>query len=191
MKVIGFQGSPRLEGNTARLVERILGLLRDKGIETERIDLCPSAPRGCTGCMQCFRNKNRRCVIETDPLNTWVEKAATAEGILIAAPTYFANVPAETKALLDRMGLVARANGHLLRRKVGAGVVAVRRAGAGHALDAIHHMFQISQMLIPCSSYWNFAVGRNPGDVEGDEEGLRTMDDLAENMAWLLGKVAG
>jgi multimeric flavodoxin WrbA len=93
------------------------------------------------------------------------------------------------KALIDRAGFVSRGNGDLLKRKVGAAVVAVRRAGAMPTFDAINHFFLISQMIVPGSSYWNIGIGLKPGDVERDEEAMKTMDTLGENMAWLLKKL--
>ena len=84
---------------------------------------------------------------------------------------------------------MARANGGLFRRKVGAAVVAVRRAGAIHALDSLDHFFLINEMIIPGSSYWNVGIGRDIGDVEKDEEGIRTMKTLGQNMAWLLKRI--
>jgi multimeric flavodoxin WrbA len=93
------------------------------------------------------------------------------------------------KALIDRTGYVARANGHLFKRKVGAAVVAVRRAGGIPTFDAINHYFLINQMIVPGSSYWNIGIGNKKGDVKGDEEGLETMDCLGRNMAWLLKKL--
>lgn len=190
MKVIAFNGSPRKNGNTSQLLAIVLAELEQEGIATEIIEIYPARPRGCMGCLQCFQRKNRRCAIEEDPMNEWIEKMAAADGIVIASPTYFANVSAETKALLDRAGLVARANGNLFRRKVGAAVISVRRGGAVPAFDAINHMFQIQEMIIVGSIYWNFGMGRMPGEVQKDEEGLNTMKTLGQNMAWLLKKLA-
>jgi multimeric flavodoxin WrbA len=87
--------------------------------------------------------------------------------------------------------MVARANDHLFRRKVGAGIIAVRRGGAIHAFDSLNHFFLISQMIIPGSIYWNLGIGREIGEVEQDAEGMQTMTVLGENMAWLLQKIAG
>jgi len=112
-----------------------------------------------------------------------------ADGILLGSPTYFSDVTSEMKALIDRSGYVTRGNGHLLRRKVGAAVSAVRRAGAQHALNSMNHLFTISQMIIPSSSYWNIAIGGPEGAVKEDEEGMQTMRDLGVNMAWLLKKI--
>lgn len=94
------------------------------------------------------------------------------------------------KAFIDRTGMVARANGNLLRRKAGAGIVAVRRGGSMHALQTLQNYFLINEMVIPGSSYWNLAFGRNIGEVAEDEEGLATMRRLGENMAWLIEKIS-
>jgi len=111
------------------------------------------------------------------------------DGILLGSPTYVADVSPEIKALMDRACLVSKANDGLFRRKVGAAVVAVRRAGAIHAFDALNHFFMINEMIVPGSSYWNIGIGLQPGDVEKDEEGIRTMKTLGRNMAWLLKKL--
>lgn len=97
----------------------------------------------------------------------------------------------EMKALIDRSGYVARANSDMFKRKVGAAVVAVRRAGAMPTFDAINHFFLISQMIVPGSSYWNIGIGHKVGDVENDAEGMKTMETLGRNMAWLLKRLEG
>jgi multimeric flavodoxin WrbA len=121
--------------------------------------------------------------------NVCIDKMAAADGILLGSPTYVTDVSPEIKALIDRACLVGRANGGMFRRKVGAAVVAVRRAGAIHAFDSLNHFFLINEMIIPCSSYWNIGIGRDRGDVEKDEEGIQTMKTLGQNMAWLLKRV--
>jgi len=112
-----------------------------------------------------------------------------ADGIILGSPTYTANVSSELKALIDRADLVGFANENLFKRKVGAAVIAVRRGGAVPAFDAINHFFQIHQVIITSSIYWNFGIGLMPGDVDDDEEGNRTMKHLGENMAWLIKKI--
>ncbi len=189
MKVIAFNGSPRKNGNTAHLLQALGEGLGAEGVELERIDICKEALRGCTACGKCVENQDERCVLEGDPMNEWIQKMKGADGIVLASPTYFANVSAETKALIDRSGYVSRANGVLLKRKVGAAVVAVRRAGALPAFDAINHLFMINQMIIVGSTYWNLGLGRNPGDVSSDDEGISNMRNLAENMAWVMKKL--
>ncbi|SES69309.1 Multimeric flavodoxin WrbA [Methanococcoides vulcani] len=189
MKVVAFNGSPRKEGNTSRLVGHVLEELEKEGIETEIVQLGGNAVRGCTACMKCFDKKDKRCVIENDIINECIEKMIEADGIIIATPTYFADLSAETKALIERAGFVGKANGELFKRKVGAAVVAVRRAGGIHAFDSINHFFTISEMIIPGSSYWNVGLGLMPGDVDSDGEGVQTMETLGQNMAWLLNKI--
>ena len=163
--------------------------MEKEGIETEMVQLAGEKIRGCTACGGCVVNKDRRCTIDDDVVNDCIAKMIEADGIIIASPTYFADVSAEMKALIDRAGFVARANGDLFRRKAGAAVVAVRRAGAIHAFDSINHFFFISQMVVPGSSYWNVGFGLASGEVEEDEEGMETMRVLGENMAWLLERI--
>jgi len=189
MKVVGFNGSPRGGGNTAQLLEVVLGELQQAGIETELVELAGTHPQGCIACNQCRERKDGRCAVDSDPMNEWIEKMRAADGVLLGSPTYFADVTPELKALIDRAGYVARANDEMFRRKVGAAVVAVRRAGSIHAFDTINHFFLICQMIVPGSSYWNLGIGRGPGDVQQDEEGLTTMRTLGRNMAWVLERV--
>jgi len=186
MKVVAFSGSARKGGNTALLLRRVLDVLDAEGIETELVELASAKVQGCTVCLKCREIKDARCHGRNDAINECIAKMDYADGILIGSPVYFADVSPETKALLDRTGYVARANPELLARKVGAGVVAVRRAGAMHALDSINHLFLISQMIVPGSSYWNLGIGGPLGAVEEDAEGMRTMETLGRNMAWLL-----
>jgi len=186
LKVVAFNGSPRPDGNTGLLIRRVFQELEREGIGTELVDMAGSRLRGCTACMRCRTEKNRRCVLDDDPLNSWLEKMFDADGILLGSPTYFADITSELKALIDRAGFVGRGNGNLFRRKVGAAVIAARRAGAIHAFDSINHFFLANEMIIPGSSYWNLAIGREKGEVEQDQEGMTTMTALGQNMAWLM-----
>ena len=186
MKVTAFNSSPRPDGNTSILLKRVCDVLEREGIETETVQLGGRAVRGCTACYQCFDKKDGRCHLPEDFISGCIEKMKAADGIILGSPTYFADVTTEMKALMDRAGLVVRANGDLMRRKVGAAVVAVRRGGEIHAFDTLNHFFLIGQMIVPGSLYWNMGFGRDKGEVAKDEEGLRTMDCLGENMAWLL-----
>jgi multimeric flavodoxin WrbA len=187
MKVVAFNGSPRKDGNTVRLIQHVFDALKVEGIETELVQVGGNLIHGCTACYQCFQTKNERCV-QADVVNEWIAKMRGADGIILASPTYFADITPELKALIDRAGLVAGANDNFLKRKIGAAVIAVRRGGAIHAFDTINHFFLIRQMIIPGSCYWNMGIGREKGEVEADEEGIRTMTVLGENMAWLLKK---
>ena len=191
MKVIAFNGSPRKDGNTSILINLVLEELKKEGIETEVVNLTGQRVRGCTACYGCFNKKDKRCAVKDDIVNECIEKMIEADGIILGSPTYFANVTAEMKALIDRAGLVAKANDDMFRRKVGAAVVAVRRGGAVHVFESINNFFLINQMIVPGSCYWNLGIGLDKGDVSGDEEGVRTMKLLGENMAWLLKKLRG
>jgi multimeric flavodoxin WrbA len=191
MKVVAFNGSARRDGNTAILVKTVFEELEREGIETELVQLARRDIRGCIACYKCADNLDQRCAVKHDIANECIEKMIEAQGIILASPTYFADVTAEMKALIDRSGMVAKTNGDLLRRKVGAAVVAVRRGGAIHSFDTMNHFFFINQMIVPGSSYWNVGIGRQPGEVSADEEGLATMKTLGQNMAWLLKKIHG
>jgi multimeric flavodoxin WrbA len=189
MKVVAINGSARKDGNTAILVRRVFRELEAEGIATEMVQLAGTTLRGCTACYRCFERKDRRCAVTGDAANDLIARMLEADGVILASPTYFADVSAELKALIDRAGLVAKANADMFRRKVGAAVVAVRRGGEIHAFDTINHFFLISQMIVPGSIYWNMGIGLQIGDAEKDDEGLRTMETLGRNMAWLLKKI--
>ncbi len=189
MKVVAFNGSPRKEGNTATLIKYVFEELEKEGIETELVHIGGKKTIGCTACMKCYKNKDRRCVFNDDLVNECIVKMIDADGIILASPTYFTDITTEMKALIDRAGFVSKANGDLFRRKVGAAVVAVRRAGSLHAFTTMNNFFTIGQMIIPGSTYWNIGVGGAPGDVQNDEEGIRTMQTLGQNMAWLMKKL--
>jgi len=190
MKVVAINGSARKNGNTAKLIEAVFSPLQAAGIETEMLQLAGREIPGCTACFKCFENKDKRCVLKDGTVNECIEKMLAADGIILASPTYFADLTAQLKALIDRAGMVSRANDDMFRRKVGAAIVAVRRAGAIQTFDSINHFFLIGQMIVPGSNYWNIGIGRNAGEVENDAEGIKTMTVLAENIAWLLKQLA-
>ncbi len=189
MKVIGFNGSARKEGNTNYLLRTVLDEIEKEGIETEIYHLAGKPIQGCIACYKCFTNKNQRCAVDNDIINECIAKMIESNGILLGSPTYFSNVSASMKALIERTGMVARANGDMFQRKIGAGVVAVRRAGAAHVFSSLNYFFLIGQMIIPGSSYWNIAIGREPNEVQNDNEGIQTMKTLGQNIAWLLDKI--
>ncbi|MDD2778015.1 MAG: flavodoxin family protein [Methanocellales archaeon] len=191
MKVFAINASARKDGNTAILINHVFGELQKEGIETELFQLSGKKIQGCMACYKCFQNKDQRCSVNNDILNECIEKMLDADGIILGSPTYFANVSTEMKALIDRAGLVAKANDNMFKRKVGAAVVAVRRAGSIHVFNSINHFFFINEMIVPGSSYWNLGVGLDIGAVEKDEEGIRTMKVLGKNMAWVLKKLHG
>lgn len=189
MKVIAINGSARKDGNTALLIKYVFAELEREGIETELVQLAGKTIKGCIGCRKCAENKDQRCSIQNDFANECIEKMIAADAIILGSPTYFADVTASMKGLIERAGMVAMANGGMFARKVGAAVVAVRRGGAIHAFDSLNHFFFISQMIVPGSTYWNVGIGRESGEVENDAEGLNNMTNLGQHMAWLLKKI--
>ncbi|MDX8339085.1 flavodoxin family protein [Draconibacterium sp. IB214405] len=189
MKVVAFNGSPRRNGNTSILIDEMFKIFQAEGIETEVVQIGNKPVHGCTACGKCREIQDRKCHIKNDLLNLCIEKMIEADGIILGTPVYFADVTTEIKALMDVAGYVTRGNGHLLKRKVGAGVISVRRGGALPTFDTINRFFLINQMIVPGSTYWNFAFGKNQGDVLQDEEGMNTIWKLAENMSWLMKKL--
>lgn len=185
MYALAICGSPRKGGNTEILLKNTLKPLEAAGWDVEFVQIGGKAIRGCLACGKCREKKNMQCIIDNDIFNELMAKMAKADALILGSPTYFTDVSAEMKALLDRSGYVALANGRVFRGKIGAAVVAVRRAGATHVYDTINHMFLMNQMIVPGSTYWNLGIGRDKGDVEGDEEGLRNMQNLGETIAWL------
>jgi len=189
MKVVAFNGSSRKDGNTALLLNLVLEELKKEGIETELIQLAGDTLSGCIACYKCAENKDQKCAVVKDRMNEYIPRMKEAQGILLGSPTYISDMTANMKALIERSTIVSKNNGDLFKRKVGAAVVSVRRAGSTHVLSSINYFFLINQMIIPGSSYWNMAIGRNPGEVKDDAEGVKTMKTLGQNMAWLLKKI--
>lgn len=190
MKVVAFNGSSRKDGNTAILLSLVLEELKKEEVETEFIQLAGETLPGCIACYKCAENKDQKCAVAEDRMNEYITKMKEAQGILLGSPTYISDMTANMKALIERSTLVSRFNGDLFKRKVGAAVIAVRRAGATHVLSSLNFFFLINQMIIPGSSYWNMGIGRNPGEVKNDAEGIQTMKTLGQNMAWLLKKIS-
>ena len=188
MKVVAFNCSPHKDGNTSILLKKVGAEIEKAGIDYEIIQVGGTNVRGCQGCGMCGVNQNRQCAINDD-MNGFIASAIEADGIIIGTPVYFSNITAEAVALINRVGYVTRSNGNLLGGKVGAPVIAVRRAGANFAYAAINYLFGICEMIIPGSSYWNMGFGRDAGEVENDKEGMGTMECLGRNMASLLKKI--
>lgn len=186
MHVIAFNGSPRQNSNTSRMLREVFTVLESEGITTEEIKVGGYKVRGCIACNQCKIKKLEKCIFDDDPVNQWIEAMKRADGIILASPTYYANMTTEMKALIDRAGYSITP---LLYRKVGAPVVVARRGGAMQTYNALMTFFGITQMVVPGSSYWNMGYGLEPGDVQHDAEALQTMKNLGANMAWLLKKL--
>ncbi|MHC6180139.1 flavodoxin family protein [Clostridium sp. JNZ X4-2] len=186
MEVIAFNGSPNKTGNTYYAIKIVADELQKEGINTTIINVGAAKIRGCIGCNGCFKNKNEECIFKDDILNECIQKVKTADGIILGSPTYFAGIGGTMKSFLDRLFYVADCNGGLLRHKVGASVVAVRRAGGVPTFNQLNNYINYGEMLMPSSNYWNVINGTVPGDSEKDEEGIQIMRMLGKNMAWLM-----
>lgn len=185
MKVVAFNGSPKKEGNTYHAIKMVAEELEKEGVEVEVIHVGNKAIRGCLACNGCVRNQNEKCVID-DEVNGWIQKMKEADGIIFGSPVHYASVGGTMKSFLDRAIYVTSVNKSMLRHKVGAAVVAVRRSGGVPTFDMLNNYINYCEMLMPTSNYWNVIHGTAPGEVEGDEEGKQIMRVLGKNMAWLM-----
>ncbi|AWB09749.1 Multimeric flavodoxin WrbA [Thermodesulfobium acidiphilum] len=192
MKAIAISGSAKKGGNTAFMLKTVLEELDREKIQTELIELADEEIKSCTACYKCFKNKDKKCVIKDDNLNHYIQKLIESDIIILGSPVYLVDITPKLIAFMERCGMVSIANKYLLKRKVGAGVVVrYRRAGAIHGLDSINHFFLVEQMIVVGSNYLNIGVGRGSeaisvSEEEVDEEGVKTMIDLAHNIAWLV-----
>lgn len=185
MKVVAFNGSPKQEGNTFHAIKMVAEELEKEGIDVEIIHVGNKNIRGCLACNGCVRNQNEKCVIK-DEVNEWIQKMKEADGIILGSPVHYASIGATMKAFLDRAFYVTSVNNSMLRHKVGASVVAVRRSGGVPTFEQLNQYINYSEMLMPTSNYWNVIHGTAPGEVKGDEEGKQIMRVLGKNMAWLM-----
>lgn len=186
MKVLAFNGSPNKEGNTYHALKLVAEELEREGIEVEIIHVGNQKIRGCTACYQCVKNKDERCAMSDDNVNEWLQKMKEADGILLGSPVHYSAIAGTMKSFLDRAFYVAGVNDSMLRHKVGASVVAVRRSGGLPTFDQLNNFLNYSEMLIPTSNYWNVIHGARPGEALQDQEGVQIMRVLGKNMAWLL-----
>ena len=180
MKVLILNGSPRVNGCTARALEEVSKSLNEEGIETETINVGNKDIRGCIACKSCF--KTGKCVFD-DIVNDIAVKFEKADGIIIGSPVYYAGSNGTIISLLDRLFYSTHFDKTM---KVGACVLSSRRAGSTSAMDEINKYFTISNMPIVSSSYWNEVHGFRASDVEKDKEGLQTMRNLGRNMAFMI-----
>ncbi len=186
MKVIGFNGSPRKDGNTFLLIQHVFHELEKEGIQTELVQLSDKEIRGCVGCEKCAQKKDRRCTFTKDAANEYIEKIIGADGIVLGSPVYFIDVTPEMKALIDRTGYVSRSNGSMYKNKVGAAVATLRRSGGMHAVDSMNHFLLSQEIFIVGRA---IAFGMNKGEVEQDAEGIRLAKSIGQRMGWLLKKL--
>lgn len=180
MKVLILNGSPRVNGCTARALEEVSKTLNEEGIETETIVVGNKDVRGCIACNSC--SKTGKCVFN-DIVNDIAVKFENADGIIIGSPVYYAGSNGTIISLLDRLFYSTHFDKAM---KVGAAVLSSRRAGSTSAMDEINKYFTICSMPIVSSIYWNEVHGFTASDVEKDKEGLQTMRNLGRNMAFMI-----
>jgi len=185
VKAIGIVGSPRKDGNTEILTRHALKAIAEEGLNTELIRLAGRDIRPCDACMAC-RNGGQ-CPIDDDLLPIY-DKMKAADAIILASPVYFGSATATIKALMDRSGYMSY-DGRPFVGKVGGPLVVARRAGHNFTFAQIMYWFHILGFFMPGSTYWNIAFGREPGEVEGDEEGLETAWNFGKNIAFLVKKL--
>ncbi|MDK2848809.1 MAG: hypothetical protein PWP34_2162 [Desulfuromonadales bacterium] len=190
MKALAFNGSPNREGNTYHALKIVTAELEKEGMETEIVQVGDKTISGCIACGQCIKNKNEQCVLSGDDVNAWLQMMKQADGIILGSPVHYSAIAGTMKAFLDRAFFVAGVNNGMLRHKVGASVVAVRRSGGLPAFDQLNNFLCYSEMLLPTSNYWNVIHGMRPGEAVQDEEGVQIMRVLGKNMAWLMKLVA-
>lgn len=185
MKVVAIVGSPRLKGNTEFITQIALKELRKEGIKTELIRLAGKNIQPCDACGACA--ESGKCHIKDD----WgliFRKMKKSDGIILATPVYYGAASPQITSLISRFYGTRKKP---LKNKVGGPIVVARRAGQNFTFAQLMFFFMISGMIVPGSTYWNIAFGRTKGDVLKDEEGIKTVRDFADKMAWLIKKING
>lgn len=188
MKALAINGSPRSGGNTEILLRHCLDKLADGGIETELVQIGGVCIRGCTACGLCRERKDGTCAIKTDEFHDYFNKMKEADIIIVGSPVYFGSATPELMALLDRAGYVGRPMGYF-DRKIGGPLAVARRAGHNFTYAQLMYWFMLNNMIVPGSSYWNVGLARERGEIENDEEALKTIDGFAANLLWLSEKL--
>ncbi len=184
--VIGIAGSPRVEGNTEKLVTEALKTAAEEGAQTELIRLANKEIKPCDACLSC--RKTGECRIKDD-FQEIFEKMIKADGIILASPVYFGSATPQIMALIDRAGYISGARGRVFENKVGGPLVVARRAGQNFTFAQLLFFFLHQGMIVPGSTYWNIAFGREKGEVLEDREGLRTARNFAKKIVWLIKKI--
>ncbi|MFZ6729588.1 flavodoxin family protein [Alistipes dispar] len=183
MKVLAINGNSRKDGNTADMLNLVLGELEKEGYETEHIQLAGHTINPCKACFACVGKKN--CVFGNDMFQELYRKMTEADTIILGSSTYSADVSSTLKAVIERASVVSDTNPGMFRHKSGAVAVA-RRAGAMNTIDTINHFFLNKEMYVAGSTYWNIAYGRLPGEAM---KGVANMKNLGQNIAWLLMRI--
>lgn len=188
MKVLLINGSPRKEGNTNTSLQEIAKQLQKNGIDSEIVWIGNKPVRTCIGCGQCRQSGKNRCVFNDDICNTIIEKMETSDGIIIGSPVHWGQPSGQTLCIQQRMLF---SGGKYFQNKPCAAVCVCRRGGSTAAFQTLQMPFQMCNMPIVTSQYWNVTFGREPGQAALDTEGMQTMRTLANNMAWMLKNLSG
>ena len=188
MKVLLINGSPRKEGNTATALAEVAKQLAKEGIESEVVWIGNKPIRGCAACGRCVANSLGRCVFDDDVCNRISEKFADVNALIIGSPVYYGQ---PNGALLSVIQRAFYSNGANISGKPAASIAVCRRGGATAAFESMNMPFQMMNMPVVTSQYWNIVYGRTPGEAAMDKEGMQTMQTLARNMAWLLKSTNG
>lgn len=188
MKVLLINGSPRRQGNTHTALCEVANQLAKQGIESEEMWIGTKPVRGCIACNQCKAQGLGRCVFDDDVTNDVIAKMAHCDALVIGSPVYYGQPAGQVLALQQRM---LYAGGLHFAGKPAAAVTVCRRGGASAAYQALLLPFEMTNMPIVTSQYWNIAYGREEGQAAEDVEGMQTMRTMANNMAWLLKKLHG
>ncbi len=186
MKVLLINGSPHEFGCTYTALHEVEAQLNKNGINTEILWLGTEPMKSCTGCRGCSNLENR-CVFAGDVLQTAQEKMKECDGIVVGSPVHYAGPSGQITSFLGRLFYSSSA---LLQGKPAAAVVSCRRGGASAAYESLNKFFQMSNMPVVTSQYWNQVHGNTADEVKRDLEGLQTMRTLADNMAWLMKSIA-
>ena len=188
MKVLLINGSPHTNGNTYLALKEVAAELEKEGIEAEIVSVGTKPVRGCIACATCKSKGNNQCIFDDDICNEVSAKMASCDGLIVGSPVYYGQPNGIVLALVQRM---LYSNGAAFNGKPAAGVAVCRRGGATAALQTLNMPFQILNMPIVSSQYWNIVYGRLQGEASLDAEGMQTMRSLAKNMAFLLKATEG
>ena len=188
MKVLLINGSAHKEGNTFLALKEIAGQLAKQGIDSEIVQIGVQPVRGCIACYQCKQKALERCVFDDDLCNRVNEKMAECDALVVGSPVYYGQPNGSVLSLMQRMFYSA---GALYKGKPAAAVAVCRRGGATATFQTMNMPFQMMNMPVVTSQYWNIVYGRDAGEAALDSEGMQTMRTLADNMAWLLKNIHG
>lgn len=186
IQILGIVGSPRIRGNTERLVLEALKAAEEDGAQTKLIRLAGKEIKPCDACLSC--RKTRECRIKDD-FQSIFDKMVKADGIILATPVYFGSATPQIKALIDRAGYLSNAKGRVFENKAGGAMVVARRAGQNFTFAQLLFFILHQGMIVPGSTYWNIAFGKEKDEVSKDEEGLGTARNFGKKLVWLIRRI--